>query len=100
MKGKVSFSIDGLEMEAEEGTSILKAAFENNIYIPNLCSHKLLKPRGACRVCMVELEDGRMVTSCETPVAEGMKIFTETEAVKSVREWAVKLLINYHEVDC
>lgn len=100
MKGKVSFFIDGLEMEAEEGTSILKAAFENNIYIPNLCSHKFLKPRGACRVCMVELEDGRMVTSCETPVAEGMKIFTETEAVKSVREWAVKLLINYHGVDC
>jgi formate dehydrogenase major subunit len=100
MKGKVSFSIDGLEMRAEEGTPILKAAFENNIYIPNLCNHKFLKPRGACRVCMVELEDGRMVTSCETPVAEGMKVLTETESVKSVREWAVKLLINYHDVDC
>jgi len=100
MKGKVSFFIDGLEIGAEAGTSILEAALKNNIYIPNLCYHPLLKSRGACRMCMVELEDGKLVTSCETPVQEGLQVFTETESIKKIREWNAKLLINYHEVDC
>ncbi|WP_248611981.1 formate dehydrogenase subunit alpha [Methanobacterium alcaliphilum] len=98
--GKVSFCIDGLEVEAREGSTVLQAALENNIYIPNLCYHPLVNSRGACRMCLVESGEGRLITSCETIIHPDLKVFTETEQVKKAREWSAKLLINYHEVDC
>jgi NADH dehydrogenase/NADH:ubiquinone oxidoreductase subunit G len=56
MTGKVSFTIDGVEVTANKGDTILKAALEHDIYIPHLCYHPDLKPFGGCRLCMVEIQ--------------------------------------------
>jgi predicted molibdopterin-dependent oxidoreductase YjgC len=67
----VTFTLDGKEVQAEEGLTILQVAEANNIHIPTLCNHKALEPAGLCRICSVELFDGRrtrFVTACNYPV--------------------------------
>jgi formate dehydrogenase (NADP+) alpha subunit len=101
MKAKdINLKIDGMDIKTEKDVSILTASLENDIYIPHLCYHPSLKPFGACRLCMVELQDGRMVTSCETMVEEGMEVSTETDKISQVRSLVAKLLIANHESDC
>lgn len=97
---EVALNIDGLQIKANKGITILQAALENNIYIPNLCYSPYLKPGGACRLCMVEIDDGRLVTSCETPVEQGMNVVTENSKINNVRKLVAELLIANHEVDC
>ena len=99
-KNKITFTIDGFNIETEEGNTILEAALENGIYIPNLCYSPHLKPYGACRLCLVENEDGRLVTSCETVAQNGMNIKSESESVNTVRRLVAELLIANHEMDC
>ncbi len=99
-KNKITFTIDGFNIETEEGTTILNAALENGIYIPNLCYSPHLKPYGACRLCLVENDEGRLVTSCETVAQDGMDIKSESEAVNKVRRLVAELLIANHEMDC
>jgi ferredoxin len=70
MGDRITFTIDGREIQAEPGKSILQAAEEAGIYIPRLCSHPDLKPHGSCRVCTV-LVNGRPQAACTQPVAEG-----------------------------
>jgi len=96
----ITFTIDGLELKAEKGNTILQAATENGIQIPHLCYHPDLKPVGACRLCLVENEDGKLVTSCETLVEEGMKTSTTSKRVEAAREMVVRLLIANHEWEC
>ncbi|MGC9517613.1 MAG: formate dehydrogenase subunit alpha [Methanomicrobiales archaeon] len=100
MKNKINFSIDGLDCEADKGSTILQAAIKNGIYIPNLCYNSQLKPYGACRLCLVENEEGRMITACENHVTEGMKIKTDTEKLNKVKKILVSLLIANHEKNC
>lgn len=97
---KITFKIDGVTLMAEKGTTILQNALMNGIYIPNLCNHPNLKPFGACRLCLVENAEGRLVTACETSVEDGMEVFTENERINQVRKLVVQLLIANHEVDC
>jgi len=96
---KITLTIDGLEITASRGDSVLEAAMENGIYIPHLCHHPDLKPVGICRVCLVDI-DGRLTVSCRTPVEEGMMIRTGGPAVDKVRRVAVELLIADHHSDC
>jgi len=100
MNDKITLFIDGMSIEADKGDTILKAALKNGIYIPNLCFSHDLKPFGACRLCMVQNEDGRLITSCETPVEDGMKIITENERINPVRKLVAQLLIANHEMEC
>ena len=65
-ENKITLKIDGLEVNAKEGSTILETALSNNIYIPNLCYYPGLEPWGSCRLCMVENDDGRLITACET----------------------------------
>ncbi len=97
---KITFTIDGLKVKVKESTTILQAALENDIYIPNLCYNPHLKPFGACRLCIVEIDDGRIVTSCETPVKQGMNVKTESPQINKVRKLVAELLIANHEIDC
>ena len=63
----VTFKLNGKEVEVEEGLTILQVAEQHNIHIPTLCNHKALEPAGLCRICSVELFDGRrtrFVTAC------------------------------------
>ncbi len=96
---KVKLIIDGLEITARQGQTVLEAALDNGIYIPHLCYHPDLKPAGICRVCMVEV-DGQLLVSCQAPAAEGMLVKTGGPAVDKVRRVAVELLIADHDSDC
>ena len=97
---KLNLVIDGVEVSATEGTTILEAATANGIYIPHLCFHPDLKPVGICRLCMVEIDEKRIDVSCKTPVQEGMRVRTETEELTKIRKVAVELLLANHPTDC
>lgn len=97
---EITFFLDGLKIKARKEDTILQAANQNGIYIPNLCYHPNLKPVGACRLCVVENKDGKLITSCENRVAEGMELSSTSPQVESTRKTLVQLLIANHEVDC
>jgi formate dehydrogenase alpha subunit len=100
MMDKVVFAIDGVEVTANKGDTILKAALEHDIYIPHLCYHPDLKPFGGCRLCMVEIKGRGLTISCKAPVEEGITIITESPEINKVRRIATELLIVNHEGDC
>jgi len=77
MGDKLKFTIDGREIEAEHGQTILDAADGAGIYIPRLCAHPDLKPIGSCRICTV-IVDGRPQAACVKPAAEGMTVENDT----------------------
>jgi len=93
----VTVTIDGREVQAEEGKTILEVARENGIYIPALCHHEEVAPYGACRLCMVEITTRRgrerLVASCLYPVEEGLAVKTDTERVGNVRRMVIELLL-------
>jgi len=92
----VTLNIDGKIIEAEEGTTILQVARENNIDIPTLCYHEALEPAAVCRLCVVEITGepkGRLVTACNYPVSENIEVKTNSEEVMAARRLAVELLL-------
>ena len=97
---KVTLTIDGMRLAAEEGKTIMETARENGVYIPHLCYHPDLKPVGVCRLCMVEIEGRGLTISCMTPVEEGLSVRTESAEIDKVRRVAVELLIANHHADC
>jgi NADH dehydrogenase/NADH:ubiquinone oxidoreductase subunit G len=92
----ISLSIDGHEIQAEEGATILEVARDNGIEIPTLCYHEALESYGACRLCMVEIVIGsrpRLVASCCYPAEEGLEVRTNSERVIKFRKGVVELLL-------
>ena len=100
MTKECKLTIDGQEIVAAEGMSVLDAALSNDIYIPHLCHHPDLKPSGACRLCGVEIDGGGMTMSCMTPVQEGIDVKTDSPVIYSARKIAMELLIADHHMDC
>lgn len=97
----VTLTIDGLQITAPKGHSVLEAALENDIYIPHLCHHEDLKPVGVCRMCGVEIQGRRgVVMSCITPAEEGMVVTTESRDVNANRRMSMELLLADHHGDC
>jgi coenzyme F420-reducing hydrogenase beta subunit len=94
---EVTLKIDGKEVKATEGTSILEAAKKLGIKIPTLCYNSALEPFGSCRVCSVEITDARgrkkVVTSCNYPVTEGFEVSTNSEKVLKTRKLLLELLL-------
>ena len=96
MAKMVTIKVDGRQITAPAGTTILEAAKDANIYIPHLCSNEELAPYGACRLCLVEISHGgraRLVASCTYEVAEGLEVKTNTERVLNVRRLVIELLL-------
>jgi len=93
--------IDGKEIRAREGQSVLDAALDAGIYIPHLCSHPLLEAQGGCKMCSVEIEgrDG-ISLSCLTPAEAGMEVRTDTAPVRHIRQLALELMLAGHPSDC
>ncbi|MBN1767928.1 MAG: iron hydrogenase small subunit [Prolixibacteraceae bacterium] len=88
-------------IEVESGTTILQAAAQAGIKIPTLCHLEGQIPKGACRVCMVDVEGAKnMVASCTTPVNDGMKITTNSREVREARKFVLELLLSEHCGDC
>ena len=94
---EVTLKIDGKEVKATEGTSILEVAKKLGIKIPTLCYNSALEPFGSCRVCSVEITDRRgrkkIVTSCNYPVTEGLEVSTNSEKVLKTRKLLLELLL-------
>lgn len=94
--------IDDKELETSGDITILEAATSLGIKIPTLCYDKNLLPFGACRICIVEIEGyrERFATSCTTPVSDGMKIKTTSDAIIKARKTILELLMVNHPLDC
>jgi len=92
----VTLSIDGKEVKAKEGMTILEAAKQAGIEIPTLCYHEGLEPYGACRVCSVEIErkgKTQIVASCCYPAEEGLKVKTNSDKITKIRKIIIELLL-------
>jgi bidirectional [NiFe] hydrogenase diaphorase subunit len=93
-----TLQIDGREVEAREGMTILEAAQQVGIEIPTLCYHEKLEPHGGCRLCTVEVEVRgwpRMVAACVYPVAEGLVVRTRTDKIDRIRKMILELLLAH-----
>jgi NADH-quinone oxidoreductase chain G len=97
----INLTIDGKQIKINKGVTILKAALDNDIYIPHLCWDHRLSPFGGCRLCMVEIKDQpRLFAACSTPAGDGMVIYTDTEPLRKVRSMVVELMLVHHPLDC
>ncbi len=99
---QVNLTIDGQKVTAPADATVWEAAKSAGIHIPNLCHHPMLRPEGACRVCLVKVKGGRggMQASCVTKVAEGMEVTTSSPDVITARKDIVELLLSNHPRDC
>lgn len=94
-------TINGNEVEVENGLSVLQACEEIGIEIPRFCYHERLSIAGNCRMCLVEMERApKLIASCAMPVGEGMVIHTDNEKVRKARENVMELLLINHPLDC
>ena len=97
----MKINIDGKEIEAKEGMTILDAAIEAGVYIPHLCKHPDLEAVGGCRLCSVEIEGIEdPVLSCMTQVDEGMNININGSKADETRKMAMELILASHPADC
>ena len=97
----VNVTIDGHKLQVPKSATVLTAAKAGGINVPSLCYHPELRPEGACRVCVVEVEGAKsLVASCVYPVNEGMVVHTNTPAVREARKMVVELLLANHPQDC
>jgi [NiFe] hydrogenase diaphorase moiety small subunit len=85
------FTIDGIEVEATEGQSVIEACDAAGIYIPRLCHHPELEPAGNCRVCTCKI-NGRNSAACVTPAARGMVIENATQQLTEDRRAVIEML--------
>ena len=92
----ITFKLNGQTVQGEKGQYILQVAEKYGVDIPTMCHHKALDPAGMCRLCTVEVFDGRRtryVTSCNYPIWEGMEVKTDTEIVREGRKLIVEMLL-------
>lgn len=97
----IKLTIDGKEVEAQPGTTVLEAALAHSIDIPHLCYHPELTVSGGCRLCQVEVEGypGPM-TSCGLEVETGMAVRTQSEQLSDIRRELIDLFVSDHPLDC
>lgn len=97
----VSLTINDQKITVSEGTTILEAAREVGIDIPHLCYLEGINEIGACRVCIVENAGmDTLITACNTPVEEGMQIYTNSPKVRKTRRINVELILSDHDCKC
>ncbi len=101
MSDTIKLIIDGKEIIADKGDTILIAAEKNGIEIPNLCYLKEMSPYGACGMCVVETEGSpKLLRACSAKVSEGMVISTKGEKALKARKIALELIMGDHQGDC
>lgn len=97
----INIKINGVDIEAPKGSTILEAARLAHIDIPTLCYLKEINEIGACRICVVEVKGARsLVASCVYPISEGMEIFTNTPKVLESRKKTLELILSNHDRRC
>ncbi len=94
-------TIDGTEIEVEDGITVLQACEQAGVEIPRFCYHERLSIAGNCRMCLVEMQRApKPIASCSMPVGDGMVIKTNTETVKKARNGVMEFLLINHPLDC
>ena len=99
----VAVTINGVDIEANQGELLIAAAERNGVYIPRFCYHSRMEPVGMCRQCLVEVDTGRgmaLQPSCMLTVSDGMNVDTESEKTKRAQEGILELLLVNHPLDC
>lgn len=97
----VKLIIDGQEITTVKGKTVIQAAAEAGIAIPHYCYHPKLSIAGNCRMCLIEIEKmPKLQIACNTQVAEGMSVLTQSPKVLSVRKAVMEFLLINHPVDC
>lgn len=97
----INLKINGMDVSAPAGSTILEAAKLAHIDIPTLCFLKEINEIGACRICVVEVKGARsLVASCVYPISEGMEVFTNTPKVLSSRKKTLQLILSNHDRKC
>ena len=99
----INVKINGISVSVPKGSTVLDAARKAGIEIPTLCFMKEKNEIGACRICVVEVNEGRgfrIVTACVYPVTEGMEVLTNTEKVQKARKTTLELILSTHEKKC
>src|SRR4030043_1036749 len=93
---ELTIYIDNVNVKVSEGLTLLQAAKIAGIHIPTLCYHEKIKPHGACRLCLVEIEKrgrSKIVASCAYPAEEGLVVKTESPGVEKIRKNLVELYL-------
>ena len=94
-------TIDGIEVEVDDGLTVLQACEIAGVEIPRFCYHERLSIAGNCRMCLVEMERApKPIASCAMPVGEGMVITTDSETVINARKGVMEFLLINHPLDC
>ena len=99
----INVKINGIAVSVPKGSTVLDAARKAGIEIPTLCFMKEKNEIGACRICVVEVNEGRgfrIVTACVYPVSEGMEVLTNTEKIQKARKTTLELILSTHEKKC
>jgi len=97
----INITLNGKELKAKRGQTILEVAQEHDVRIPTLCHDEELKPFGSCWVCAVKVKNRRgFVTACGTEALDGMEIITDSEDITKARKMALELLLSDHYADC
>ena len=97
----LKLKVNNIEVEIEEGLTVLQACEKVGVEIPRFCYHEKLSIAGNCRMCLVEMEKSpKPVASCAMPAAEGMNIKTNTEFVEKARKGVMEFLLANHPLDC
>ena len=101
MPNEITLTIDGVTVTAKPGQTVIQAAMDAGIYVPYLCYWPGMKPYGACRMCVVEVEGQRGTpASCTLPAAQGMVVKSATPQVKDLRQGILELLLSEHPHGC
>ena len=97
----ITLTIDGKEVKTTKGKSVLHAALDAGIYIPHLCDHPDLRPAGACRLCICEIEGmPGLPATCTTAAADGMVVKTKSKQINKLRTLAMELTLTCHPLEC
>ncbi|MEO8379636.1 MAG: 2Fe-2S iron-sulfur cluster-binding protein, partial [Acidobacteriota bacterium] len=94
-------TIDGIEVDVQEGINAIEAAKAADVHVPHFCYHPSLSIVGQCRMCLVEVEGmPKLQAGCATPVKDGMKIHVWSEKVDKARKGQMEFLLINHPLDC
>jgi NADH-quinone oxidoreductase subunit G len=97
----VNIEVNGVPMKARKGEMIIRVTDANEVYVPRFCYHDKLSIAANCRMCLVEVEKApKPLPACATPVAEGMKIFTQSQKATGAQRATMEFLLINHPLDC
>lgn len=97
----VEITIDGIKVEAPEGSMVIQAAHKLGVYVPHFCYHKKLSIAANCRMCLVDVEKApKALPACATPVTNGMVVHTRSERAVAAQKSVMEFLLINHPLDC